>query len=1195
MIAPKSLGPPKDRPTLLMVGRGEPMDAALRVALDRHGLFVEESSAREAANAVRTAAPDLVLLVGDASKDGGRAVLEGLSGDVATSVVPVALLSDEGALDKRLLAFRYGAIAAVPRSASADEVARRVAQLARELPERSADSAELGEATFDELVSLVTRELRSGILTVGRQGAEPMRIVLGAGRPVAEAVHEFVERLRPLVSRAEPLSYEFHKDGAGGSVGFFDAESNGRADLSIFEGLRVLVVDNDPARADALAQELRARKATVAITDTAGRGLERAAGLDPEIVVVDALGIEGPGFEVVRQLRRDVRLRWASILVAPWEELWPDPRGNPDVERLADRISPLVVNDRQLRERAMAEDAFDARLEATGPCRLLRVLAGMTATFHLTARSAKAVVEVDLAEGLVVGAVGGRPSGETFEGTRALAALLAMGSGRVHVEKRSHPSTANVMAPVDEALARASQEAPPFAPSVPPPAHGEARAPAATGGKRRPFPNASEIGKDALLATMGSIESDHDLSGPIDAPHPALLGSAGSRSVAEDLRWDDALPRAPSRAEPGRLVPAASPRALPQGVLGAKGPSIVPRPSATSAPAKKPQQTRMMGVLRSGPQSVQGLPAVRDRPSTPSGAALSSAGGAEVSSSALVSSALAAASAVSGDARSTATLPGAIAGMVRAVAVTRSEAETHAQPASRSGAAMSPEIVRGAPLVGGPPDAAPAAPASTVLAASQPVAPPRPVVESGSRSAQVGKIAPKKTLVGVMPPRPLAPLEERTDPAILERDRRSEDSTHRFEVEPSEEAKRTSMRLPRIDASSDGEPERSIDDPSELGSAELARVLPKAAFAGVVAPASSREASASGGTPAGALPPAAPASSTASTASESASLPMPPAGALPPLSSAPLVPARERAIVPVVPRIARASRFARGIAYIMLACAAIALVGVGSMIAARRLGLTIGDVRAWAGVAESAGAPETEARVEPIPGAESPAETRGEAMGAQSSGAAPGAAEGAVGHASGGAIDGAAIAHADPGDVPVAAADVEGLSAIRAPAEAQAIGAEETIALAETERVESVEASVAGIEAARTSSARSLTLADPPVDPRSGETAAQLLERARDARGSTAESYYRRVLSLDPHNHYAMSELARLLLARGAATEARPLAQEAVRRRGRRAPYRVLLGDVLQALGDSAGAHGAWEAALEIEPTNRDALRRLGR
>ncbi|MDQ3030857.1 MAG: hypothetical protein M3Y87_00435, partial [Myxococcota bacterium] len=631
----KSSGPIKDRPTLLMVGHGEPMDAALRAALDRHGLFVEEASTDDASAAVRMAAPDLVLLVGDAAKDGGRAVLEALATDPATNVVPVALLAeDEGALDKRVLAFRYGAIATVPRSASADEIARRVAQLAHELPDRSdAGSAELGEATFDELVSLVTRELRSGILSVGRQGGAPSRIVLGAGRPVAEAVQEFVEKMRPLVSRAEPLVYEFHKDGAGGAIGLLDAEGARSADLTIFEGLRVLLVDHDPSRADALAQELRGRGATVAVSDSTGRGLERAGGLDPQVVVMDAAGIEGAGFEVVRQLRRDVRLRWASILVAPWDELWPNPRGAPDAERLAEKIAPLVLHDRALRARALEESAFDARLEATGPCRLLRVLAALPGPYHVTVRSSKAVVEIDLAEGLVVGASGSRASSETLEGTRALAALLAMGSARVHVERRANPSTANVMSPLDEALAHASQETPPIPPSMLPPSFGGGDLPASTSGRRRPFPNASELGRDPSLLTGMGMESEHDLSGPIVAPPTATrLSPSVKPAVAEDLSWGAAAgarkvppvgPRVPGKspvvpppkATAGLVTPRAPERAevepfkLPHGVLSGR-PSIVPRPGDAPRGGAR-QQTIAMGVLRGTGKSVQGMQAVR--------------------------------------------------------------------------------------------------------------------------------------------------------------------------------------------------------------------------------------------------------------------------------------------------------------------------------------------------------------------------------------------------------------------------------------------------------------------------------------------------------------------------------------------------------------------------------------------------------
>ncbi len=104
-----------------------------------------------------------------------------------------------------------------------------------------------------------------------------------------------------------------------------------------------------------------------------------------------------------------------------------------------------------------------------------------------------------------------------------------------------------------------------------------------------------------------------------------------------------------------------------------------------------------------------------------------------------------------------------------------------------------------------------------------------------------------------------------------------------------------------------------------------------------------------------------------------------------------------------------------------------------------------------------------------------------------------------------------------------------------------------------------------------------------------------LVDRADRAPAAIGEPLYRRALELDPRNHYAMLGLARILLARGDAREAIPLAEGAVRRRPRRAPYHVFLGDVRRAAGDAAGATAAWEAALERDPGDRVARARLGR
>ncbi len=81
-------------------------------------------------------------------------------------------------------------------------------------------------------------------------------------------------------------------------------------------------------------------------------------------------------------------------------------------------------------------------------------------------------VSVDLSEGLVAGASAesaedDAPSGEPWDGTHALAALLVLSSGRVRIEPVQQPATTNVMATIDVALSLADQEAPPIAPSIP--------------------------------------------------------------------------------------------------------------------------------------------------------------------------------------------------------------------------------------------------------------------------------------------------------------------------------------------------------------------------------------------------------------------------------------------------------------------------------------------------------------------------------------------------------------------------------------------------------------------------------------------------------------------------------------------------------------------------------------------------------
>jgi DNA-binding NarL/FixJ family response regulator/tetratricopeptide (TPR) repeat protein len=467
--------PPRDslEPSVLVVGADELFLPALKLALARHRVHVETAPLEQAVEAAVVAAPDLILLAGDAARDTRHELLSRLTSSPVSSVIPVALLGDDSALDARLNAFRHGAVAVIPRSASVDQVAEAIAKLAREIPERGGEAlGQVGEATLEEFVAELTRELRSGILSV-TQGNEkaPVRLVLGGGRPLAAFIDEFVTRVRSHVVEAEALKYEFDER-AGGTVQLLSSErSESEPPPSNIQGLRLLLADDDPARADVVAQELRKRGAVVAVSalDPADAELRRLRVLDPEVVIVGERELEGQGYALLRRLKRDTRLRWVSLLVVRWDEIRDPTLLVPMVDRITGPLATLAEADRGLCDRAELGDAFDARLEVSGPARCLRALAASGSALRVTVTNPRLKAEIDISNKLLVGATASAPSGERWEGAQALAALMVISSGRVHVEPCRSPATTNLMSPAETAFDLAEHEAAPIAPSLPAP------------------------------------------------------------------------------------------------------------------------------------------------------------------------------------------------------------------------------------------------------------------------------------------------------------------------------------------------------------------------------------------------------------------------------------------------------------------------------------------------------------------------------------------------------------------------------------------------------------------------------------------------------------------------------------------------------------------------------------------------------
>ncbi|MCC6213666.1 MAG: hypothetical protein IT376_02270 [Polyangiaceae bacterium] len=532
-------------PTLLVVGAPASLLGALTPALGRHGAYVESASAADAVEAAVAVAPDLIALIAESLPGGGAELLTKLLATRMSSVVPIAIVSDDTDLAARLRAFRDGAAAVIPRTASVDALAQRLVEVAREAPERPVEAlGKVGEATLDDLVRTLERELRSGILSVKTSGDAPLRLVLDRGRPLASLIDDFVGRVKQQVVSAEVVQYEFDEL-AGGSLELLDTRALGDEPVARVDGLRVVLADDDVGRADAVASELRARGAVVVVTDLhpSELHLSRLRQHDPAALVIGADHLRGAGYALLQRMREDARLRWAALLVVEWEAVWSDGELSPVAASILAKLAALAEPERLLASQVASGAGFDTRVEAVGPARLLRLLGATRRPLKVIVANPRFRIELGFVEGLLAGAEA-RVRGERrpIVGVSAIAAFLVVGTGRAQALPVEDVLAAEVMAPVDVALAQAETEVPAIPPSVtPPPPTAEVRA------------SLSSIddgwGARASVHAVADDPPCHDSEAPT-APRPAPSELAG-----RPARPAAAVP--PARAAPPPLAPLA--------------------------------------------------------------------------------------------------------------------------------------------------------------------------------------------------------------------------------------------------------------------------------------------------------------------------------------------------------------------------------------------------------------------------------------------------------------------------------------------------------------------------------------------------------------------------------------------------------------------------------------------------------------
>lgn len=462
--------------TVLVVGK-EPRLREMITALIAQGLSVETCEVENALEAVIATVPDLALLVGDATEQYGRPIQERLNGNAAGAVVPLILLYDLSHTSPSQ-AFKHGFVSYIDKNLNVDAIAKRVRKVVRELPERPGQSGgELGEATLDQLVGLLSRELRSGVLSLTskeKSGNEfGAKIVLRSGQVVSENGDAFIKHIQQPTTERNSTTYQFHEHPSNRLDSVPPSTPGKYEDFSNLSGRRVLIVSSERKRGENLAKALRACEAlTMAICGLDDVELDRVQSLDPQVIVVGGSDFSGPCAKLMDDIITDLRMRWASILIYPSKETQGATDDQSNLGPLTNKIAKLTKPDQDLLERVKKEMFFDTRLEIIGPSRTLRALAESQRKLRVSMKHPRATVKIDLADGMIMGAEADRnpqQSKEHLSGTTALAAFMALGTGKVHVEERDHSELVDLASPIDLSLTMAAAEALPMVPSILPP------------------------------------------------------------------------------------------------------------------------------------------------------------------------------------------------------------------------------------------------------------------------------------------------------------------------------------------------------------------------------------------------------------------------------------------------------------------------------------------------------------------------------------------------------------------------------------------------------------------------------------------------------------------------------------------------------------------------------------------------------
>lgn len=349
------------------------------------------------------------------------------------------------------------------------------------------------------------------------------------------------------------------------------------------KGRRVAVMHPDPGSADALAQALRSRGVEVVALSLNPESLHRVEGLDPDAVVMEITDFYGSCWEIVRALWQHPRLKFAPILLASPEGVASYAQGTPDVPSLCLAVQQVSEPYERLATACEQDSECTTSLHLLGPARVLRAFAESQRAFRITIECAQTTFEIDVAQGILVGAQARARNADNdlFLGVHALSLLMRQERGEVVGRLAEHPAVTNVMSPLDAALHAAREGTP-----VPAPKEEAAQVAVAPAFKaKRPTSHLSTKLKAAVPAAVLPADAVPANAVPSNAVPADALPMNAARET-ETTREPIKAASAPSAAAMPRL---ASTRRTMQGIALPQRPAE----AAVVRPGPEPQTSHV--------------------------------------------------------------------------------------------------------------------------------------------------------------------------------------------------------------------------------------------------------------------------------------------------------------------------------------------------------------------------------------------------------------------------------------------------------------------------------------------------------------------------------------------------------------------------------------------------------------------------